>query len=430
MFSKKVYSADSVYGIARDLPLNYVKRQEVDHRLIENLTKNRHIVIYGSSKQGKTSLRKHCLDAEEYINIQCSNRWELVDIHSAILKAVGYQITQSIKKTAAGKQKIMASIEGGISLLNFFKGKGTVSGDAEKTKSTEITLESLELDAEDVNDIIAALKAVKFKKYIVLEDFHYLSTEAQKDFAVALKAFHEASEFCFIIIGVWLEENRLIVYNGDLTGRVIAIDADKWNNKELRQVIDDGAKLLNIEFTEHFKNTLISESFNSVYIVQEVCAKACRESGVSETLEKCRLIGNNLYVHELIKSVVNQQSGRYMSFITQFSEGFQDTRLEMHKWLLYPILTANLKELEQGLTYARIREILQSHHPQKKDLNPGNLTQALQSTASLQVKKDIKPIILDYDQTNRRLNVVDRWFFIWLANQNRNDLLIAGELFD
>ncbi|MBD2458260.1 hypothetical protein H6G80_29865 [Nostoc sp. FACHB-87] len=430
MFSKKTHLTDAVYGIARDLPLNYVEREEVDQKLQENLIKNRHIVIYGSSKQGKTSLRKRCLKAEEYINIQCSNRWGLIDIHSAILKAAGYQITQSIKKTAAGNNKITASFEGGISLLNFFKGKGTASGEVEKTKSTEITLESLELDAEDVNDIIAALKAIKFQKYIVLEDFHYLSTEAQKDFAVALKAFHEASEFCFIIIGVWLEENRLIVYNGDLTGRVIAIDADKWTNKELRQVIDDGAKLLNIDFPEHFKNSLIRESFDSVYIVQEVCSKACHESGIFETQGQHRLIGNNLLVHELIKSVVNQQSGRYMSFITQFSEGFQDTRLEMHKWLLYPVLTANLKDLEQGLTYAQIRETLQLHHPQKKDLNPGNLTQALQSTASLQVKKDIKPIILDYDQTNRRLNVVDRWFLIWLANQNRNELLSAAELSD
>jgi len=48
-------------------------------------------------------------------------------------------------------------------------------------------------------------------------------------------------------MGVWLEENRLIVYNGDLTGRVIAVDADKWNNQELIKV-DDGARLLNIDF--------------------------------------------------------------------------------------------------------------------------------------------------------------------------------------
>ncbi len=420
------YKTNSVYGIARDFPLNYVERKEVDQKLIDNLTRDKHIVIYGSSKQGKTSLRKHCLQPDDYIMIQCSNRWSLVDIHSAILKGVGYQITQSVKKTAAGKHKVLASLEGGINLLNILK--GTVTSELEENKSTETTLRNLELDPEDVNDIIASLKLIKFKKYIVLEDFHYLSTEAQKDFAVALKAFHEASEFCFIVIGVWLEENRLVVYNGDLTGRVIAVDADKWTWQELLKVIDDGANFLNISFTENFKSSLVQASYDSVYIVQEVCRKACIEEGINETQKQLRAIGYNLDLSELVKSVVNQQSGRYTSFITQFAEGFQDTRLEMYKWLLYPILAADLRELQEGLSYAQIREVLQKHHPQKKELNPGNLTQALQSLASLQVKKDIKPIILDYDQTNRRLNVVDRGFFIWLANQDKKELLEAADL--
>lgn len=65
---------------------------------------------------------------------------------------------------------------------------------------------------------------------------------------------------------------------------------------------------------------------------------------------------------------------------------------------------------------------MKEHHPLADNLNLGNLTQALQSTASLQVAKDIKPIILDYDQTNSRLNVVDRGFVIWLQNQNKGDL--------
>ncbi|MFZ0862981.1 MAG: hypothetical protein WAN18_20120, partial [Candidatus Sulfotelmatobacter sp.] len=67
-------------------------------------------------------------------------------------------------------------------------------------------------------------------------------------------------------------------------------------------------------------------------------------------------------------------------------------------------------------------------HPSGETLNPGNLTQALQSVASLQVKKDITPIILDYDQTNLRLNIVDRGFIIWLNHQNRPDLLAAAGL--
>jgi hypothetical protein len=69
-----------------------------------------------------------------------------------------------------------------------------------------------------------------------------------------LKAFHEASDLSFIIVGVWLEENRMIVYNGDLTGRVVAVDADEWQPSELTQVIDDGAELLNVRFDDDFKN--------------------------------------------------------------------------------------------------------------------------------------------------------------------------------
>jgi hypothetical protein len=47
-----------VYGISRELPLNYVPREGVDGVFVESLTRDKHIVVYGSSKQGKTSLRK------------------------------------------------------------------------------------------------------------------------------------------------------------------------------------------------------------------------------------------------------------------------------------------------------------------------------------------------------------------------------------
>ena len=100
----------------------------------------------------------------------------------------------------------------------------------------------------------------------------------------------------------------------------------------------------------------------------------------------------------------------------------------MYKWLLYPILVAPAEKLEKGFAYRELRESLEEKHPSGENLNPGNLTQALQSMASLQVKKNIKPIILDYDQTNLRLNIVDRGFIIWLNHQDRNELLKDAEL--
>ncbi|WP_205956099.1 hypothetical protein [Pseudoxanthomonas winnipegensis] len=245
---------------------------------------------------------------------------------------------------------------------------------------------------------------------------------------MALKAFHEQSKLCFIIVGVWLEEGRLTVYNGDLTGRIFGINADKWRPEELREVIESGEALLNIQFDEGFKVALLQKCLDSVHIVQEVCYQACRSKGIYEAAKTQTFLGDDIDVGDLVRDVVNQQTGRYHGFITQFASGFQDTALQMYKWLLYPVLTASTEKLEEGLKYRELRLSLQEVHPQGAELNPGNLTQALQFAASLQVKKEIKPIVLDYDQTNLRLNVVDRGFLIWLANQDRKDVLELADL--
>ena len=308
MPAEKTHRVADVYGISRDLPLNYVERKTVDEKLLDSLTREKHLVIYGSSKQGKTSLRKHCLNDSDYVVVHCSNRWGVGDINSAILKSSGYEVTQSNTKTTSGKNKILASL-GSL----WLGGSANAEFGHEREKTESNTTSPLELDPEDVNDIIRALGQASFSKFVVLEDFHYLTTETQKDFAVSLKAFHEQSKLCFIIIGVWLEENRLTVYNGDLTGRVIAIDADEWTSNELRQVISDGEALLNISFSESFKENLLKECFGSVHIVQETCYLACDKSGVVSTKDKNIDIGYNLDVRELVKNVVNQQTGRYNS---------------------------------------------------------------------------------------------------------------------
>lgn len=414
--------ATDVFGITRDLPLNYVERESADGKLIENLTRDKHLVIFGSSKQGKTSLRKHCLDEKDYIVVHCSNKWNIDDINNAILKRAGFQLTQSTSKTTSGKSKIFAKITAGI-----FGASAEGGAETEQEKKLETIKAPLELDPEDVNDIITALESINFSKYIVLEDFHYLSTDAQKDFSVALKAFHEESPFCFMIVGVWLEENRLTVYNGDLTGRVSSIDADKWDETELRNVISGGEGLLNIKFSDDFINELLANSFGSVHIIQETCYQCCKKYNVSDTQKEKKFIGNKEDADELVDSVVEQQTGRFNAFITHFADGFQATSLEMFKWLLYPILTADIESLRSGLKYSEIRAALSNIHPQKSELNPGNLTQALQSCAALQVKKELKPLIIDYDQTNRRLRVVDSGFLIWINKQDRNELLdLAG----
>jgi hypothetical protein len=95
----------------------------------------------------------------------------------------------------------------------------------------------------------------------------------------------------------------------------------------------------------------------------------------------------------------------------------------MYKWVLYPIIISEVRELEKGLSYRKIRETVESKHPEGKRLRPGNLTQALQQISNLQTKKNLKPFILDYDSANLLLSIVDKGFLIWLQSQDRVELL-------
>ena len=421
-----VHKAADVYGIGRELPLNYVAREHVDNVFKTNLTREKHVVVYGSSKQGKTSLRKHCLRNEDHIVVSCLNTMSLSDLHAAVLKQAGYKVEQSTTRTAAGQLKVIAQFKGKGKVPLLAEAEGSAGLEVERMRETETVHVRLELDLNDVNDIIAALNEISFSHFVVLEDFHYLPIETQKNFAFALKSFHEGSKICFIVIGVWREKNRLVYYNGDLTGRVVSIDAELWQREELRQIITTGETLLNVSLDSKFVDGILNNAFDAVYLVQEACLSACQDANILKTCPELTRVGAGLDPKAVIKTIVDEQAGRYSAFVTNFSEGFQRTELEMYKWLLHAVVSADVKILERGLRRSQVAAAVKGSHPQGAALNEGNITLALQSAASLQVNKNVRPIILDYDQTTKVLNVVDRSFLIWLAYQDRDELL--GEI--
>ena len=366
-------------------------------------------------------MRKYHLRDDEYIVVTASNKWGLAQLHSAILKQAGYTVVQTETKSVSGTYKISATAS--VSARLFGVGaRGDLGAERGGEKNAEVVETRLELDPLDVNDIIAALREIDFNKWIVIEDFHYLPEDTQRDFAVALKAFHESSDLTFIVIGVWLQENRLVQFNGDLSGRVSTINADAWTRTELMQAITEGERILNIEFDLAFKGMLLDSAFESIFVVQESCLLACEEAGVHQRSDDLRKIAV-AYPKNLVSRVVAKQSARFSEFIENFAAGFGQTDLEMYRWLLVPVIAANPQELERGLQYRKLRRTLSNVHPRGAQLNAGNVTEALKSTASLQVQQGVKPLVLDYDQSLRRLNVVDRSFLIWLGQQDKNELL-------
>ncbi|EES4626490.1 TPA: hypothetical protein N6M51_000515 [Escherichia coli] len=419
---KQNSTISSVFKISRDLPENYVIRKDIDDKFIEALTQETHVVIYGSSKQGKTSLRKKNLLPEDYIDITCSNTWKLEDIHVAILKKIGYQVSTSQSKTLKGSAKVKI----GINIPFIHKTSLDLTGDAAKT----INKKNIELDPGDVNDIITSLEEVNFNKIIVIEDFHYLPEQTQIDFSVALKAFHESSKLCFIIVGVWLEEDKLTTFNGDLAGRVVSINADRWEKEDVYKLFENSEKLLNIKFDEKFKSDIIEKCNGSIFLVQQLCFKACELEQINNSQGELKIVGKNFLVEDEIKKLINEQYSRYFKFLTDFSCGFDQTSLELYKWILYVLITVEQRYLEIGVPEAAIRRLIQEKHPKKTEVSQKKLRQALRKSVDLQVKISIKPIVFEFDSSSSRIKIVDRPFILWRSYQNQDDLYGYADLSD
>ena len=80
------YKTDDVFGVKSTLVLSYVERDLVDERFKAALNSSNEVVVYGSSKQGKTSLILKHLPSESYVKVECSPQTQPVDIYKSILR--------------------------------------------------------------------------------------------------------------------------------------------------------------------------------------------------------------------------------------------------------------------------------------------------------------------------------------------------------
>ncbi len=60
-----------VFGVSRDPVASYIERESVDASLAAALTETQQIIIYGSSKQGKTSLLQRHLSDDKRVTVHC-----------------------------------------------------------------------------------------------------------------------------------------------------------------------------------------------------------------------------------------------------------------------------------------------------------------------------------------------------------------------
>lgn len=418
-------SVNQVFGVSKDLVLSYFKRQNVDGLFEESVKSDRHIIIYGSSKQGKSALVQTHIKPEESITIGCTPAMKTKDLYSSLLRQAGIEI-QTTRDTVEGNDQGVTVKTGFKALIPFFGEVGS-EGQIESGEKSEqtVTYTTVEFNLEIAQDISELLNKSKFKRDIILENFHYLDEAVQKVLAFDLRLFQE-NGLRFIILGIWREKNRLSQFNGDLIDRTIEIPVEPWNNSDFDSVIEIGSEALNITFSAEIISKIKDASFGNIGIVQELCKKTFLAAGFLNKQNVHKNLNDIKNLEKAISEKGEEYSSRHIRALESIADaGSNRGGLYMPYYLVRTIIEKDLgaEVLKDGVSRTDLHDSIKQLHYRPADVRASDMSYLLHGLSELQNKKMIIPPLFDYDRVNRRLRIIDSTLFFFLNFKDKQEIL-------
>ncbi len=231
------------------------------------------ISISGPSKTGKTALVNTLITADRIIPVIGQSLRSSNDLWQSVMRWIGgpEEIEKIkgrvLKAGAAGK----ASAEAG---MLFAKGKteGEINGGIELAAAT-----SERYGVEFFEAVVNDLSGSDF--VVFLDDFHYISQDAQIDIAKSIKAISERGvRVC--IASVPHKSDDMVRANDELTGRISSILFNYWTVQELKIIADRGFAALGVDIAPAIIEALATEALGSPQLMQSLCLSLCLEKGI------------------------------------------------------------------------------------------------------------------------------------------------------
>ena len=403
MLLKRIYLVNEVFGISTEiLEPSYVDRGALDHEIRKHLARDTHIALKGESKCGKSWLRKR--NIPDAIVVQCRNRTNVSDIYIDALSQLGIKLTIEYNKQSALRGTLEAVAEGGANLLAKFNFKSTISRDivqGEKYIAIGHNISDLRYIAEIINNS---------GRRLVIEDFHYLSSEQRESFAFDLKALWDYRTY-IVIIGIWAENNLLLHLNPDLSARVHELSIF-WSTDDLHKVIALGATYLEILFTDTVAKNIVDVSFGTVGILQKLIVEFLDQLGISETQNTLKDLSDVAAFENAAMHYAEQLNAVYHTFANRVAKGIRtkpkSTGIYAH--MLAIILEADNNALFKGLP---LNDIFLKANKREPRITKGNLRLVLKKLDNLQIDDQGRGLILTYDSHAEIVTVVDKQLLLY-----------------
>ncbi len=260
---------EAVFNEARYPEVTFVPPKEYAHMRSAFRAKGKHITLSGPSGSGKTTLIKRLVSEEN--------------------------ITEMDLLELSGRE--YGHLESGLVVL------------AEKLR-VQPTFEA----------VTALLQLVRF---VVIDDFHYLTKGARLEIGQLLKLWHER-DVRFIIIGIASSAAELFGADTELGIRNDPFELKTQDDQFVRTLIELGEKALNIKFSEALDDEVVSACNGVPSIVHVIWRILCVQAGVLETCQERRVIDFRL--RDQADAVLRIFKAKYFDKVVGLAKGKQQSR--------------------------------------------------------------------------------------------------------
>ena len=284
------------------LPLSYVEREAEEQAFARALATQAHIVVFGTPGVGKSALIRHNVDWTKVVFVECISGQRAPDVYRSMLSEAGARIKTETRLSSKKRWSATLRVLG-----------GDFERDTENLE-TEVTI-----DLGNIGDVFRILRSRNREgTFVVLNNFHVLARGVQRRIVSSLQYVAEHTDTRFIIVGNWTSPAYLADLNSLLPSFVTDVYVTPWSDEELRLLLGNIARLLNISLADDIAGELVRGAVGSVRELTDKCRRLLSAVGVLATQDPARVIREIDTLRDISGRAGSRLHERYAALLSDY----------------------------------------------------------------------------------------------------------------
>lgn len=383
-------------------------------------------LVTGSSKTGKTSLYRRVLDqlGRTPIRVSCNASLKPEEFWSHPLERLDFS---RLKSKETGSTITLGGTTSGSGSLGWeWLGKitATVTATASKADAEKEVKEAI-LAKPSPSHLIPLLK--QSNAVLVVEDFHYLTEETQREIFQQWKLFTD-NEISVIVVGTTHHGVDLANANADLVGRIRHIELGRWSDSDLQSIALRGLKKLSVVGPSEIASLISKESAGLPILVQQACAQLFHDRNLQEWNSEDPIKFSTDDAKRALHHVAVQ---RYKAFESWYNKLVYGPRKKARKYDTYQLILALFTQdpptfsLRRDEIEARLKKagIAASEMPP-----PASVTSTLSALDGFQKRNNFE--LLEWSKSDSTVYILVPSFLFYLRWREDKSASNIGDIFE